>query len=49
MVSKVFTVVLACIVGVALADLVGDRKGTSALTSAGVKAETVSMNALLGK
>lgn len=47
--SKIFTVILACIGGIALADLVHNPTGTQVLTNAGVKAETVSSNALLGK
>ena len=47
--AGVFTVILAVIAAVALADLVAHPQATSSLTSSGVKAETVALNAELGK
>lgn len=47
--SGVFTVIMLVIAAVALADLVGHPQGTSTLTQAGTKAETVALNAELGK
>jgi hypothetical protein len=40
---------LAVVVAVAIADLVAHPSGTQALTKAGVKAETVALNAELGR
>jgi hypothetical protein len=48
-VSRFWSLALAIVVAVAIADLVANPKGTSALTGAGVKAETVALNAELGK
>jgi hypothetical protein len=48
-VTGVWTAVGAVIFGVIIADLVTHPKGTSDLTSSGVSAEKVSVNALLGK
>ena len=47
--SKFWSLALAIVVAVAVADLVAHPAGTSALTKAGVKAETVALNAELGK
>ena len=47
--SKFWTIALAVVVAVALADLVAHPSGTSTLTNAGVKAETTALNAELGK
>ena len=47
--AKFFALALAVVVAVALADAIANPKGTSTLTSAGVKAETTALNAELGK
>jgi len=47
--GKFFPLALAVVVAVAIADLVAHPAGTQALTKAGVKAETVALNAELGK
>ena len=47
--AGVFTVVLAVILAVALADLVAHPQATSDLTSSALKGETVALNAELGK
>ena len=47
--AGIITVILAVIVAVAVADLVAHPQAASDLTSAGVKAETVGLNAELGK
>ena len=47
--SRFWSLALAIVVAVAVADLVAHPSGTSTLTSAGVKAETTALNAELGK
>ena len=47
--SRFWGLALAIVVAVAVADLVAHPQGTSTLTKAGVKAETVALNAELGK
>jgi hypothetical protein len=47
--AKLFTLGLAVVLCVALADLVANPKGTGTLTSAGVTAEKTALNAELGK
>jgi hypothetical protein len=49
MFGKFWGLALAIVVAVAIADLVANPKGTQALTKAGVQAETVALNAELGK
>jgi hypothetical protein len=49
MAGKVFGVIMAVIVAVALADLVTHPQGTSGLTAAGVSLEKTALNAELGK
>jgi hypothetical protein len=48
-VTGVWAAVGAIIFGVIIADLVHNPNGTKALTNAGVSAEKVSVNGLLGK
>jgi len=48
-VAKFWGLALAIVVAVAIADLVAHPAGTQAITGAGVKAETVALNAELGK
>jgi hypothetical protein len=48
-VARFWSLALAIVIAVAIADLVAHPSGTSALTSAGVKAETTALNAELGK
>jgi hypothetical protein len=48
-VARFWSLAMAIVVAVAIADLVANPKGTSVLTSAGVKAETTALNAELGK
>lgn len=47
--ARFFTLALAVVAAVALADLVANPKGTGTLTSAGVSAEKTALNAELGK
>ena len=47
--SRFWGLAFAVVVAVAVADLVAHPSGTQALTKAGVKAETVALNAELGK
>ncbi len=47
--ARFFTLALAVVAAVALADLVANPKGTSALTGAGVSVEKAALNAELGK
>lgn len=47
--ARFFTLGLAVVLCVALADLVADPAGTKTLTSAGVTAEQSALNAELGK
>lgn len=47
--SGIAAIIMAVIAAVALADLVANPKGTQVLTKAGVRAETVALNAELGK
>jgi len=47
--ARFWSLALAVVVAVALADLVAHPSGTSTLTSAGVKAETTALDAELGK
>lgn len=47
--ARFFTLGLAVVLCVALADLVADPTGTKTLTSAGVTAEQSALNAELGK
>jgi len=49
MIAKFFGLATLVVGGVILADLVIHPQGTKALTNAGVSAEKVSTNALLGK
>ena len=49
MASKFFSLAMAIVVGVALADLVIHPQGTTVLTNGAVTAEKSSLNALLGK
>ena len=49
MIARFFTLGLAVVVAVAIADAIAHPAGTQALTSAGVKAETTALNAELGK
>jgi len=48
-VTGFWTAVGAVILGVIIADLVHNPQGTQAITSAGIKTETVAVNGLLGK
>ncbi len=47
--ARFFSLALAIVGAVALADLVANPKGTSALTGAAVSAEKSALNAELGK
>ena len=47
--SRFWGLALAVVVAVAIADLVAHPQGTQSLTKAGVRAETVALNAELGK
>ena len=47
--ARFFTLALAVVAAVALADLVANPKGTKAVTGAAVSAEKTALNAELGK
>ena len=47
--ARFWSLALAIVVFVALADLIANPKGTQVLTNAAVKGETTALNAELGK
>jgi hypothetical protein len=48
-VARFWSLAMAVVVAVAIADLVANPTGTQALTKSAVQAETVALNAELGK